>query len=663
MWLRKNVRRCLPKAMLVAVLLAAVPGPLWAQSARPEAHQIALFPSAGDALGRQGFARVINHSDVEGEVRIDAFDDAGTPYGPLTLTLGAGRTVHFNSDDLESGKPDKRLDGATGPPGQGDWRLVLSSTLELEVLAYIRTGDGFLTSMHDLVPRTEAGYRVPIFNPGSNPNQVSWLRLINPGAQPTRVRIEGVDEAGHSPGVGVELSLAGGAARTLSASALESGAGLSGALGDGEGKWQLEVSADQPIEVVNVLSTPTGHLTNLSTAPGDAGTGDDGTAITHPAVEQRMVPITVDGQRVRLVVRIFRPQRAGPLPTLIFHHGSTGRGTYRYLFAHFQQPDTIVHYFVDRGWNVVLPSRRGRGGSEGGYDEGFAPDRSQGYSSSATYSLPGADRALADIDAIANEVLRWPFIDAGRVVVGGISRGGILSIAHAGQRPTWYRGVLNFVGGWYSSGYGDADHMNRTLFRRGVPFGKETLWLYASDDPFYGLNATRSYFADFQASGGVGVFVDSFPGEIGHGLALVPEHWGPHVDAYLDRLGLAHAATLSTHRFTPDPSLPPAAFLGQWNGWWGNIGTGTYTSVTISSVSAGGDAVGTYTFDTNTYQIGDSVADGVLRHQWSRREILELFLARDDALIATYREPKTASGDYVFGRAILTRVKHLDARG
>ena len=252
-----------------------------AQSAGEGTHRIALFPSAGDALGRQGFARVINHSDVEGEVRIDAFDDAGTPYGPLTLTLGAGRTVHFNSDDLESGKPDKRLDGATGPPGQGDWRLVLSSTLELEVLAYIRTGDGFLTSMHDLVPRTEAGYRVPIFNPGSNPNQVSWLRLINPGAQPTRVRIEGVDEAGHSPGVGVELSLAGGAARTLSASALESGAGLSGALGDGEGKWQLEVSADQPIEVVNVLSTPTGHLTNLSTAPGDAGTGDDGVTTAH----------------------------------------------------------------------------------------------------------------------------------------------------------------------------------------------------------------------------------------------------------------------------------------------------------------------------------------------------------------------------------------------
>ena len=232
-------------------------------------HFVGLFPSGSDALGRQGFARVVNRSGVDGEVHIDAYDDAGESYGPVTLALGAGETVHFNSNDLEAGNAAKGLEGSTGA-GEGDWRLEFTSALELEVLAYIRTDDGFLTSMHDVVPRTETGHRVVTFNPGRNTNQVSRLRLINRGADSAEVRIEGIDDDGQSPGVAVALSVEGGASRTVSAQALESGEGVSGALGTGSGKWRLVVSADRPIEVMSLLSSPTGHLTNLSTAPGPA---------------------------------------------------------------------------------------------------------------------------------------------------------------------------------------------------------------------------------------------------------------------------------------------------------------------------------------------------------------------------------------------------------
>ena len=253
-----------------------------ARSAMRQTHRIGLFPSATDALGRQGFARVINHSESDGEVAIDAYDDDGEHYGPLTLSLGAGEAVHFNSDDLEEGNAGKGLEGATGPPGSGSWRLELSSTLELQVLSYIRTGDGFLTSMHDFVARGEAGqHRVAIFNPGRNSSQVSRLRLINPGNESTEVRIEGIDDTGQSPGGAVVLSLEGGMSRTLSARELEAGTGVSGGLGKGKGKWQLVVSADEPIEVLNTLSTPTGHLTNLSTVPGSVGSDDGGATTAH----------------------------------------------------------------------------------------------------------------------------------------------------------------------------------------------------------------------------------------------------------------------------------------------------------------------------------------------------------------------------------------------
>ena len=246
------------------------------KSASGRSHRIALFPAAARWAqgGYQGFARIINRSDQAGEVRIEAFDDAGVVHGPVTLGLGAGETVHFNSDDLEGGNAGKGLSGGTGAPGRGDWRLELSSGLDIEVLSYIRTTDGFLTAMHDVVAGGETGHWVAIFNPGGNVNQVSRLRLANPGAKAARVSIEGIDDKGEASDGAVVVSVPAGASRTVSAKELEDGAGgLTGAFGAGSGKWQLVASANEPIEVMSLLSSPTGHLTNLSTVPERSGGG------------------------------------------------------------------------------------------------------------------------------------------------------------------------------------------------------------------------------------------------------------------------------------------------------------------------------------------------------------------------------------------------------
>ena len=160
----------------------------------------------GGEGGYQGFARVINRSQRAGEVRIEAVDDAGMGRGgPVTLRLGAGETVHFNSDHLEGVKAHKALSGDTGA-GEGDWRLAFTSGLDIEVLGYIRTEDGFLTAMHDVAPVRGEAHEVFIVNPGSNPNQVSRLRVVNPGEANARVRIEGVDDAGASPGDAVRAT-------------------------------------------------------------------------------------------------------------------------------------------------------------------------------------------------------------------------------------------------------------------------------------------------------------------------------------------------------------------------------------------------------------------------------------------------------------------------
>ena len=160
-----------------------------------QTFRVLLFESAAHPV-RQGFLRVINHSAESGEVRIDAVDDGGTVRDPVTLSLAGGEAAHFNSDDLEDGNAEKGLSGGVGRSGQGDWHLELSSELDIEVLAYARTADGFVTTMHDAVPVADGEHGVSFFNPGRNLEQRSLLRLVNTGAADVEAKIVGSDDAG-----------------------------------------------------------------------------------------------------------------------------------------------------------------------------------------------------------------------------------------------------------------------------------------------------------------------------------------------------------------------------------------------------------------------------------------------------------------------------------
>ena len=225
-----------------------------------------LFLAAADGSQREGFARVSNRSSWSGVARVTAVDDSGARSGPVDLALAALATVHFNSKDLRDGAPVKGLAAGVGAPTAGDWRLEFASELDLRVAAFARSADGFLTSLSEPAPvGADGAARVFFFNPGSNRNQASMLRLVNDGAEAAEVVVAGVDDAGASGEA--RLTLAAGAARTLTADELEAGGdGLQGALGDGAGKWRLTVTSDRPVSVMNLLESPTGHLANLSSA-------------------------------------------------------------------------------------------------------------------------------------------------------------------------------------------------------------------------------------------------------------------------------------------------------------------------------------------------------------------------------------------------------------
>ena len=98
---------------------------------------------------------------------------------------------------------------------------------------------------------------------------------MNPGEADAVVAIAAVDDKGLSPGEGATVTIPAGASRTYTAAELESGsaAGLEGAIGDGTGKWRLALESEEEIVAMSLLSSPTGHLTNLSTAPDNEQDG------------------------------------------------------------------------------------------------------------------------------------------------------------------------------------------------------------------------------------------------------------------------------------------------------------------------------------------------------------------------------------------------------
>ena len=248
--------------------------------------------------------------------------------------------------------------------------------------------------------------------------------------------------------------------------------------------------------------------------------------------------LSENDQLVRLEVVIFKPEGAGPFPLLVVNHGSTGKGIDPALFTQTFKAPAFAKIFVSKGYLVAYPQRRGRGKSEGLYDEGFHADRTLGYTCEPERSLPGADRALGDIEAAVAVLHRRADVAAGPVLMAGFSRGGALSVAYAGMHPNDVAGVINFVGGWLGEVCGlAASKVNTRLLRRGGAFQRSMLWLYGIHDRFYSLGHSGENFVAFRAAGGKGTFLPfDVPVGNGHLVMFEPSLWMADVDRYLDEI-------------------------------------------------------------------------------------------------------------------------------
>jgi dienelactone hydrolase len=216
-----------------------------------------------------------------------------------------------------------------------------------------------------------------------------------------------------------------------------------------------------------------------------------------------LIPSSELGVRLELIVA--RPQSTEPFPTIIFNHGSTGSGKPS-MFKRSVCPSTVQTYFTERGWLVLFPQRRGRGKSGGTYAEGLR-ENGIGYSCEADVAMRGFERPVEDLDAVMAHVGTRDDVDHSQIAIGGVSRGGILSIACAGTRSVKFRGAINFNGGWLGSGCPTtSEEINAYIFRMGATAEISTLWLHGTKDQYYRMSHCRSNFDTYISAGGKGTF-------------------------------------------------------------------------------------------------------------------------------------------------------------
>jgi len=252
---------------------------------------------------------------------------------------------------------------------------------------------------------------------------------------------------------------------------------------------------------------------------------------------------------------LYRPPGGGPFPLAVLSHGSPREPDRRNGRQRFEPQS---RWFLARGFAVVVPMRRGYGGSDGEWAEGYGP------CDGADYRAAGLESAK-DIGAAARFVAGRTDVDRSRVLLVGHSAGGFGSLALASLRPPGVVGVLNFAGGRGSIAAGH-NCAPRRLIEAIEAYGRSTavpsLWVYVENDQSFGPPLARDMYTAFRRSGAAAelVMLPSF-GVDGHRLftadAGIPV-WAPPVERFLAALGFKNGSVSNGgpgHGALRDPGL------------------------------------------------------------------------------------------------------------
>lgn len=247
--------------------------------------------------------------------------------------------------------------------------------------------------------------------------------------------------------------------------------------------------------------------------------------------------------RIALRATVFRPadvsdevgQRANSQhPLVVINHGTSEWTREAVSMPVYYW---LSRWFVERGYVVVLPQRRGHGSTGGALVE------SVGHCANPDHFRSG-QIAADDIEAAVKFMSAQPFVAPGNTLVVGISTGGWASLALASRNVSGVRAVINIAGGRGGHAGGRANAVcapGRLIAAAGL-YGKmartPTLWLYAENDSYFGPGLARSMAEAWRVAGGAAE-LDVLPSYGAEGHDFVDDQagwtlWGPVVDGFLN---------------------------------------------------------------------------------------------------------------------------------
>ncbi len=269
------------------------------------------------------------------------------------------------------------------------------------------------------------------------------------------------------------------------------------------------------------------------------------------------VPVTLAGNPVVLEGLVIRPDRPGRFPLVVMIHGTPRADAAGAAAARAgvspAQFNTAAVEFASRGYAAVSVLRRGYGRSGGANTEGNLG----GTRCETRDYLPVARMSAEDVAAAVARLRQEPWADPSRVLLLGLSTGGLAVTAAAAAGVPGVVGVLDFAGGRGSSAPDtvcNPEDLVGTFATLGRAARVPAVWVYAENDHFFGPDLARRMHAAYSAAGAPARLALLPPfGKDGHSLVTAgpPDAWWPSVAPLLAELGLP------TQRLVPLPPILP----------------------------------------------------------------------------------------------------------
>lgn len=272
-------------------------------------------------------------------------------------------------------------------------------------------------------------------------------------------------------------------------------------------------------------------------------------ATVHERVE--MVPLP-GAFSLQLETTFFVPEGAGPFPVVVINHGKAA-GNPR--FQARSRPVHAVRYFMQRGYAVVVPMRRGFSKSGGSYVGAGCNVQSNGLTQAQ------------DVRAVLDHVLRQGWADAQRVLVVGQSHGGWTTLAFGTQSYAGVRGLVNFTGGLRQE---QCAAWEAGLVRAAEAYGRQSrlpsLWLYGDNDSYFSPEVFRPMHEHYAAGGAPARLVAY--GRFGadahelFGSKAGGRIWQPVLTDFLRSVDLPSEPQPGFERYGPSPAMEVPAPSG-----------------------------------------------------------------------------------------------------